>query len=130
MSYEGQGGYVCGGAIGGADGVDDAGSGKYEGRRCLYRCAYGREYPWEQHGCAGVDVAAGRACCPRVFEIAHSGSGLVRLPRSIAAEHLQLLTSHPQTTTEVCNDFTDWISCLRLPMAVVLSHFKAQGHLC
>jgi len=123
MSYEGQGGYVCGGAIGGADSVDNAGSGKYEGRRCLYRCADGREYPWEQHGCAGVDVAAGRACCPRVFEIAQSGLGLVCLPWSVAAEHLQLLTSQPEMRAKTSNNLSERFTCIyrRVSVAVELS---------
>lgn len=93
MSYERQGRYVCGCAIGRADGIDDAGSGEDKGRWCLYRCAYGRKYPWEQHGCTGVDVAAGCACCPRVFEIARSNLGLVPAAPVPRLPHLQLLTS-------------------------------------
>jgi hypothetical protein len=45
---------ACGCTIGGAEGVDDAGRRGEKGRWGLYRCAYGREYPWKQHGDAGA----------------------------------------------------------------------------
>jgi hypothetical protein len=66
VSYEGEDDWGgCGGAIGGAEGIEDTGRGCDEGWRCRYRCADGRKYPWEQHGWAGV----GEALSLRLFEM-------------------------------------------------------------
>jgi hypothetical protein len=54
MPHKGECRDACGCAIGGAEGVDDAGRRGEKRRRGLYRCAYGRKYPWKQHGDAGA----------------------------------------------------------------------------
>jgi hypothetical protein len=63
VSYQEEDWGGCGGAIGHAEGIEDAGRGCDESRGCRYRCADGRKYPWEQHGDSGVGEAASLLSC-------------------------------------------------------------------
>lgn len=90
VSYKREDWGWCCGAIGYAEGIEDTGRRCYEGRRCRYRCADGREYPWEQHGRSVAGEGGHSRLQLRLFEI--SAWSVRQLRKSLVNVQSQALT--------------------------------------